>query len=146
MKSKNSFFITLIVVIIAVIGFFVWRQVPTKENTVGNTSAPQAFSPPVYVSGESPTLLTRPLYIQGVPKEGLTSLTARQQKDIDDFKKKIITRVMSNSPLHSSEKTVLAISISTTTKPTIGSMVVADQALLRFSSEELRLISEALKN
>ncbi|MEK9185013.1 MAG: hypothetical protein AAB866_02520 [Patescibacteria group bacterium] len=131
--NKKIFYIG-IVVLVVIIGFLVFFK-----------QKPPVFNAPVYISGDSATLLTKPLYLQGITKNGLKSLSSEQQKTINDFKNRVMMRIASKVPLSIGEKNVVNISISTTTKPIIGSMIVVDQTIFRFSNDELKLISEVLK-
>ncbi|MDP3725675.1 MAG: hypothetical protein Q8R36_00580 [bacterium] len=103
------------------------------------------FTAPVYVQDESPTAITRPLYLE-VSGGGLSALTQEQKQHIADFKKKILARIASRNPLTGQEKTVLAISTATTSKPVIGDFLVADQSVFQFSVEELKAITRTLQN
>lgn len=134
MSSNKKIFYIGAVVIVAIIGFLVFFK-----------QKPSVFKVPVYISGDSAILLTKPLYLQGITKNGLKSLSSEQQKTINDFKNKVMMRIASKTPLSIGEKNVVNISISTTTKSLIGSMIVVDQTIFRFSNDELKLISEVLK-
>ncbi|TSC83421.1 MAG: hypothetical protein G01um101417_614 [Parcubacteria group bacterium Gr01-1014_17] len=126
-------------VLAALVAFFV---VSVRR---GSPKSDVAFTPPVYLQDESPTALIRPLYLQGLSHGGLTALSLEHKQKIADFKKKILARIVSSEPLSSQEKTVLSISVSTTAKLALGDLVVADQSVLQFSSEELREITRALE-
>ena len=90
----------------------------------------------------TPLPLEQPLFFT---VEELQSLTAKQQKQVADFKKKALARVTFNIPLTEQERSVLGMSIATTTMlPLPGGVVTANQDIYRFTAEELRLIEEAL--
>lgn len=123
--------------LVVLVLFFV---VSVKRGTLPDDT----FTSPVYAHDESPTELLRPLYLEilgGKP----AGLSQEQKQFVADFKKKILTRIRSRVPLTSQEKTVLAISTATTTKPAIGDFLVADQSLFQFSSEELEEITRAME-
>jgi len=127
-------------VIVAMIALFAL----SAQKSARLPSEATSFTPPVYVRDESPAALIRPLYLD-VSVGGLAGLTAEQKQNIDDFKQKILARVASAEPLGSEEKSVLEISISIAEKPPMGSLVVVDQAVFNFTSEELARIESAIK-
>ena len=139
--NKRVIFIILLVIVAIGLIFSLRMLAPKEKNTVKET---QAFTPPVYVSGDSPTQMTMPLYLQRPPKGELQSLTPEQEKSVADFKRKILSRVSSGTALAVGEKNVINISLSTTTT-VVGSLVLANQIFFHFSDDEVGLISAALK-
>lgn len=144
MASKKKLYVGIgLVIVVLVAGGFLWRQKISRDAT--SLGTPPAFVPPVYVSNESPTLLTAPLYLLDVSEKETPLLTTEQEQSVAHFKKKILARLELSEPLSKAEKSVLAVSISTAKKPPIGGLAIADQSIFHFTSEELARISEALK-
>lgn len=144
MIKKILFFIGAAIFVIVVVFFVKNNSGKNGGSTILPKPQQKEYTPPVYVTEDSPDKLTRPLYLQGISNIGKVVLSSAQQKEVSDFKRKILTRV-SSSMLGEDEKTIISICVSTTPKPKIGSMIVADQTVFNFSKDELDLISDALK-
>ncbi|MDP3661745.1 MAG: hypothetical protein Q8R17_02765 [bacterium] len=130
---------TILVGLAALAALVLFFVVSVRRGSSNNT-----FTPPVYLGNESPTALIRPLYLE-ISGGGLSALTQEQKQNIIDFKKKILAHAASRDPFTAQEKTVLAISTATTTKPAIGNFFVADQSVFQFSVEELKAITRAME-
>ncbi len=143
MIKKILFFIgaTILVVVVVVFAKNTY-EVTTSVETVTN-SPEEKFVPPIYGSDGSEIFVTLPLTFESISSRGFT-LSEKQR--INDFKKLILSRVMSKIPLRESEKSIIAISISTTTKPAVGGLTLADQNIFKFTADEVSLISKILKD
>ncbi|OHA19692.1 MAG: hypothetical protein A3C08_00465 [Candidatus Taylorbacteria bacterium RIFCSPHIGHO2_02_FULL_47_18] len=141
--SRKTIIIEIVALVVLALFLFVSVQRGSPPNGEADIAAPQ-FTAPMYADNESPNALIRPLYLD-VLVGGLAGLTAEKKQNIADFKQKILTRIASREPLSESEKSVLQISISTAEKPPMGAIVVADQTVFNFTSEELARIESAIK-
>lgn len=143
MKPTKSIYIGAgVIAVVVAFAFFFLQGNPDQQPFASSGGEPPAFIPPVYETDVSSNALVRPLYLEEVKRGALTSV---QQRDVESFKKKILSRISLGTPLTVVEKGVVGISISTTTAP-IGNLTIANQTLFHFNADEMRLIAEALKN
>lgn len=109
-----------------------------------STPMEQAFLPPVYESGVPDGVLASPLFLD-TDKTGSVLSTQDVEKMISAFKQTVLIRIASPKPLGNTEKSIIEASISISEKPPIGTLVMANQTLLRFTPEEIARIEAALK-
>ena len=122
-----------------------WYGKEKRQNALPLSAPQKAFTKPVYLTNESPTVLNRPLTFEVTGKKGLTNLTPAQKTNVEDFKKKILDRVASGVPLTKEEKSVLSVSISTSSKEPLGGILIVDQSVYRFTASEIKLITDAIR-
>ncbi|KKU66929.1 MAG: hypothetical protein UX89_C0018G0027 [Parcubacteria group bacterium GW2011_GWA2_47_16] len=87
MKFSKTLFIILALVIIAVIGVFVWQASVRRATDLSNPPA----TPPFLIGG----------------------LTPEQQQGVTDFKQRILARISLSKPLTEEEKVVVSYVIQT---------------------------------
>lgn len=144
MKSSKSIYIGITLVVVAsALALLFLRGVSEEPNTTTTAGETIGFKPPVYETGDSPDVLTSPLFLTANEKE-TASLTPEAEQMIAAFKHKVLARIASKKPLSDEEKGVLRISISTSEKSSIGEVVLADQNTLHFAPVEIALIESAL--
>lgn len=117
MNNKRIIYIGAVIAVVALAGFFLWKSNSSKA-----------------------TSLAQPLTIQG----DLSSLTPEQKREIADFRKLILARVKSKTPLTFEEKGVIKVSLITDQKPSPLGFTVIDQSIYQFTAEELQMISGAM--
>lgn len=120
-SSTQQFFLVLVVVVMA--GFWLIQapEVTTLEDSSG---------------------IIQPLILQA----DLSALTLEQKREIADFRKLILARIKSNTPLTDQEKIVIRASLLEKKRETPGGGVLVDQSTYQFNDNEIRMISEALGN
>ncbi len=127
----------------AIAAFFfvsVQRGFQTKSET---ESAAPPFVPPVYgIYGEE-RFVTLPLLLEEAAAQG--TLSVEQQERVNEFKKRVLARVVSQIPLNDSERSIISATVSLSPKAGEGGFIVADQRIIQFTPDELRFIMEALK-
>ena len=115
-----------------------------RISTGGNDLVEEdTFIPPVYETGTTPDVLSSPLLLPVGEREGV--LTSGEEKRIEEFKAKVLTRISAQEPLSEKEKTVLEISVSTSESSPIGMLIMANQTVLSFTDAEIELIEVALR-
>ena len=122
-ETKSKWLTGGILLLVALGCFFWWRsahKVPTLENSLG---------------------AVRPLII----KADLSALTEEQERTIADFRRAILARAKSKTPLTDDEKSVIRLSLGTKKLSFPSGRVIVDQATFQFTPKERALISEALE-
>ncbi|MCR4334365.1 MAG: hypothetical protein NUV47_01370 [Patescibacteria group bacterium] len=124
MDNKKTLLISAVVVLI-IVGFVLFaKKTPT-------------FTSPIYETGESPDVLSSPLFLVSNEKD--------EKQKIAEFKSKVLRRISLNKPLSNQEKSVLEVSISVSDKSTVGQLIMANQNILNFTPDELARINIVLK-
>lgn|SRR3989338_7318469 len=124
MNTKKIFYVGVAVIIIAaVVLFLLWWKKVERENLI-------LANPPI----EKPLLL----------KRATGGLAQEQQQNINEYKNKILTRASLKVPLTAAEKINFEIILLKGSNSS-GEYMFADQSVLKFTAEELRLISDAIK-
>ena len=147
MKNGKIFYIIVGVVVIVSLGaVFVSQKFskPKSESGKGKISntAPN-FTPPVYGTDGTERFITIPLLLEETADQ--RTLSAEQEKRVIDFKKHVLARVSSPVPLKESEKNIITASVSIYPKTAEAGFFIADQHIIRFTNDELRLIKEELQ-
>ena len=122
-ETKSKWLTGGILLLVALGCFFWWRnaqKAPTLENSFG---------------------VVQPLII----KADLSALTKEQEQTIADFRRAILARAKSSTPLTSDERFTLRRSLGTGKGSFPSGRVIVDQATFQFTPKERALISEALE-
>ena len=73
------------------------------------------------------------------------AVTAEQRQAVEEFKARILARARRGVELTEQEKSIFATVLSDRETMLPGDEIVVNQSILKFSPEEISLISEALK-
>jgi len=121
MDSKKKLFVGMAILVVIVVAVFVFWNKSQREKLI-------LANPPI----EQPLLL----------KTATDELT--QKQNIREYKDKILNRARLKVPLTVGERINFEIILVKGTNSS-GEYMFADQSVLKFTEEELRLISDAIK-
>lgn len=124
---------------LVILAFFFFLAVERGKGT----PTEQVFQPPVYESGVPDGVLASPLFLD-TDETGSVISTPDVEKIISTFKQKVLIRIASPKLMSDTEKSIIEASISTSEKPSVGALVLANQTVLHFTTEEIARIESAL--
>ncbi len=125
MQNKKVFYVGVVIVVaIVAAAIFVFLNKSQREKLI-------LANPPV----------ERLLFLKKVGGE----FTPEQQKSINEFKEKILTRAKLGVKLTAQEREIFNVVISDREAMFPNGETVVNQSLLKFSAEEISLISKALQ-
>ncbi|KKU59371.1 MAG: hypothetical protein UX81_C0010G0034 [Parcubacteria group bacterium GW2011_GWA2_47_12] len=140
--SRKTIIVEIVALIVLALFFFMSVQRGSPPNNEADIAAPP-FVPPVYGVYGNERFVTLPFLIEETASQGV--LSEEQKHRVNEFKKNVLARAVSQIPFDDSEKDIILASISTSSKIVEDGFVVADQNILQFTENELRLIKEKLQ-